>query len=170
MAVCQEYAALNRHWIARRILEHLDRLHVLESAFETIHNYIDLDSRIIRKGVINADQGKRLLIPLNMRDGCIIGLGKGNEDWNNSAPHGAGRIMSRTRAKSEFSMEEYQNSMQGIFSTSVCPDTLDELPMAYKNMDDIINVIGDTVEISGIIKPLYNFKASEDAAPYKKRG
>ena len=160
MSICQEYAVLNRYHIAKIIIEKLG-LNSTSHSFETIHNYIDLDSNIIRKGAINADRGKRLLIPLNMRDGCIIGIGKGNADWNNSAPHGAGRIMSRTMAKTKFSMEEYQDSMQGIFTTSVCKHTLDELPMAYKNMNDIIDVIGDTVEISNIIKPVYNFKASD---------
>jgi RNA-splicing ligase RtcB len=160
MAVCQEYAVLNRRHIARIIIENLGLNPDLKS-FETIHNYIDLDSNIIRKGAINADRGKRLLIPLNMRDGCIIGVGKGNKDWNNSAPHGAGRIMSRMKAKAQFTMEEYENSMQGIFTTSVCKDTLDELPMAYKDMADIISVIGDTIDIVNIIKPIYNFKASE---------
>ena len=160
MAVCQEYAVLNRYHIGSIILENLGIDSNLYS-FETIHNYIDLDNMIIRKGAINADKGKRLLIPLNMRDGCIVGIGKGNEDWNNSAPHGAGRIMSRTKAKATFNMDEYQSSMQGIFTTSVNEDTLDELPMAYKSMNDIIGVIDDTVEIIDIIKPIYNFKASE---------
>lgn len=160
MAICQEYAVINRSVIANIILEKLG-LGVDHNAFETIHNYIDIESGTIRKGAINADKGKHLLIPLNMRDGCIIGVGKGNPDWNNSAPHGAGRIMSRIKAKSNFSMDEYRNSMEGIFTTSVCEDTLDELPMAYKNMNDIIDVIGDTVEIEKIIKPIYNFKASE---------
>ena len=136
-------------------------LNLGSSNFETIHNYIDIESTIIRKGAINADKGKMLLIPLNMRDGCIIGIGKGNSDWNNSAPHGAGRLMSRTQAKATFSMEEYQDSMKDVFTTSVCEDTLDELPMAYKKMGDIVDVIGDTVEIVKIIKPIYNYKASE---------
>jgi RNA-splicing ligase RtcB len=160
MAICQEYAVLNRRNIAQIILEKINNPNALVSGFETIHNYIDLKSNIIRKGAINADCGKRLLIPLNMRDGCIIGMGKGNEDWNNSAPHGAGRLMSRTKAKMAFTMDEFQKSMQGIFTTSVRKDTLDELPMAYKNTKDIIDVIGDTVEIINIVKPVYNFKAS----------
>ncbi|MCL2358092.1 MAG: RtcB family protein [Defluviitaleaceae bacterium] len=159
MAVCQEYAVLNRYHIGRIILEQTG---LVESAsFETIHNYIDTKSMIIRKGAIDASQGKQVLIPLNMRDGCIIAVGKGNPDWNNSAPHGAGRIMSRMKAKATFTMEDYRESMQGVFTTSVCKDTLDELPMAYKNMHDIIDVIGDTADILKIIKPLYNYKASE---------
>jgi len=159
MSICQEYATLNRLYIAERILEGMG--FALTTGFETIHNYIDLENNIIRKGAISAQKGEKLLIPLNMRDGCIIGIGKGNADWNYSAPHGAGRIMSRTRAKAEFSMEEYRKSMEGIFTTSVCEETLDELPMAYKAMKDIIDIIGDTVEIIKIIKPIYNFKASE---------
>ena len=160
MAICQEYAMINRSVILNIILEKLG-LGNGHNAFETIHNYIDIESNIIRKGAINADKGKKLLIPLNMRDGCIVGIGKGNPDWNNSAPHGAGRIMSRMKAKAAFSMDEYKSSMEGIFTTSVCEDTLDELPMAYKNMSDIIDVIGDTVEIVNMIKPIYNYKASE---------
>lgn len=159
MEICQEYAVLNRATIGEIILDKMQlRSH---GSFETIHNYIDLESSIIRKGAINADKGNRLLIPLNMRDGCIIGIGKGNADWNSSAPHGAGRIMSRMKAKAEFTMDEYTESMKGIFSTSVNKSTLDELPMAYKNASDIIDVIGDTVEIVSVIKPIYNFKASE---------
>jgi len=169
MAICQEYAVLNRSVIAKQILFNYFRdgytlislIQNVWKTFETIHNYIDIDSGIIRKGAISADKDKKLLIPLNMRDGCIIGVGRGNHDWNNSAPHGAGRIMSRMKAKASFSMDEYKNSMQGIFTTSVCEDTLDELPMAYKNMSDIIDVIGDTIEIMSVIKPIYNFKASE---------
>jgi len=161
MAICQQYAVVNRATIAKIILEKLGLNPADFQSFETIHNYIDLESNIIRKGAIRADADERLLIPLNMRDGCIIGIGKGNADWNNSAPHGAGRIMSRMKAKATFTMEEYRESMEGIFTTSVCKDTLDELPMAYKNMNDIIDVIGDTVEIVDIIKPIYNFKSSE---------
>jgi len=161
MGICQEYAVLNRHHIGKIILENMGlREHELPS-FETIHNYIDTENMIIRKGAIDATQGKMVLIPLNMRDGCIIAIGKGNPDWNNSAPHGAGRIMSRMKAKATFTMEQYQESMKGVFTTSICKDTLDELPMAYKNMNDIIDVIGDAVEIVKIVRPLYNYKASE---------
>jgi len=159
MEICQEYAVLNRATIGKIILDEMGLRS--SDSFETIHNYIDLESKIIRKGAINADNGKRLLITLNMRDGCIIGIGKGNVDWNNSAPHGAGRIMSRMKAKAAFTMDEYTESMKGIFSTSVNKSTLDELPMAYKRANDIIDVIGDTVEIISMIKPIYNFKASE---------
>ena len=161
MAICQEYAVLNRATIANIILEQIGLTNEYPR-FETIHNYIDLDSKIIRKGAVNADEGRQLLIPINMRDGCIIGIGKGNADWNNSAPHGAGRKMSRTKAKATFTLEEYQRSMEGVFTTSVGEDTLDELPMAYKDMSDIVDVIDDTVEIKKIIKPIYNYKAGEN--------
>jgi len=159
MAICQEYAVLNRATIGNITLGKMGI--TATNSFETIHNYIDLESNIIRKGAINSDAGKRLLIPLNMRDGCIIGIGKGNPDWNNSAPHGAGRIMSRMKAKASFTVTEYQASMVGIFSTSINKNTLDELPMAYKDASDILDVIGDTIEIENIVKPIYNFKACE---------
>lgn len=113
------------------------------------------------KGAISAKAGEKLLIPINMRDGCIIGIGKGNEDWNCSAPHGAGRVMSRSKAKELVSLEEYEDSMKGIFTTSVSRSTIDESPMAYKTMEEIIANIADTVEVVNIIKPVYNFKASE---------
>lgn len=131
------------------------------NCFETIHNYISFEDNIIRKGAISAKKGEKVLIPMNMRDGCIIALGKGNDDWNCSAPHGAGRIMSRNKAKETLSIEEYKNSMKDIYSTSINEDTIDEAPMVYKPMQEIIDCIGDTVEILKIIKPIYNFKASE---------
>ena len=160
MEICREYAVQNRQTMADIIFDKMGIDPFLPS-FETIHNYIDLENNIIRKGAVNADKGKKLLIPLNMRDGCLIGIGKGNPDWNNSAPHGAGRIMSRTKAKAELSMEEYRKSMEGIFTTSVSLGTLDEMPMAYKDASAITDVIGDTVEIVAKIKPIYNFKAKE---------
>ncbi len=129
--------------------------------FETIHNYIDMKTNIVRKGAISAQKNEQLLIPINMRDGCILGIGKGNDNWNCSAPHGAGRLMSRTKAKELLSMNDYQESMRGIFTTSVCGGTLDEAPMAYKPIDEIVEAIQDTVEIKKILKPIYNFKASE---------
>ena len=129
--------------------------------FSTIHNYIDIDSNIVRKGSISAMKDELLLIPINMRDGCILGIGKGNEDWNYSAPHGAGRLMSRTKAKEVYSLDEFKQSMEGIFTTSVNVDTIDESPMVYKDMQEIIDCIQDTVEIKKILKPIYNFKASE---------
>lgn len=133
----------------------------LYKCFETIHNYISFEDNIVRKGAISARKGERVLIPMNMRDGCIIGIGKGNDDWNQSAPHGAGRIMSRIQAKETFTMEEYKESMKDIYTTSVNEETLDEAPMVYKPMQEIIDCIGDTIEIERIIKPIYNFKASE---------
>ena len=130
-------------------------------AFHTIHNYIDSREMILRKGAIAAHAGERVLIPINMRDGSILALGKGNPEWNYSAPHGAGRVMSRTKAKNELSMEEYRESMKGIYSSSINQETLDEAPMAYKSLEDIFHVLGDTVDIIEVLKPIYNFKASE---------
>ena len=133
------------------------------SVFQTIHNYIDFNTGITRKGAVSALKGERLIIPMNMRDGCIIGIGKGNPDWNYSAPHGAGRIMSRHQARRDVSLDDYEKSMSGIFTTSVGLDTIDESPMVYKPIDEIIQNIEPTVEIEKIIKPIYNFKAAESA-------
>jgi RNA-splicing ligase RtcB len=130
--------------------------------FSTIHNYIDTDAMILRKGAVSAKSGEKLIIPINMRDGSIICEGLGNPDWNYSSPHGAGRVMCRKKACATLHMEEYEQSMKGIYSTSVTKDTLDESPMAYKTMTDIINNISPTAKILKIIKPVYNFKASED--------
>ena len=159
MKICQEFAMLNRNIIARTIMEHLG-LYALDY-FQTIHNYISFTDNIVRKGAISARKGERVLIPMNMRDGCIIGIGKGNDEWNQSAPHGAGRIMSRIKAKEVLNMDDYRDSMKDIFTSSVNEDTLDEAPMAYKPMQEIIDCIGDTIEIEKVIKPIYNFKASE---------
>ena len=123
-------------------------------SFETVHNYIDHDTNIVRKGAISAKKGEKVLIPINMRDGCIIGIGKGNEDWNFSAPHGAGRIMSRSKAKELVSIEEYKSSMTGIYTTSVNHSTIDESPMVYKPIEEIIHNIQETAEILKIIKPV----------------
>ena len=151
-----------------------DYLHDVEmmqaEAFHTIHNYIDVDEMILRKGAIAAHAGEKVLIPINMRDGSVLAIGKGNVEWNNSAPHGAGRIMSRTKAKQSIDLEEYKASMQGIYSTSVNADTLDEAPMAYKSLADIIDEIRDSVDIIDIMKPVYNFKASDGEVPWKKKG
>lgn len=155
MRICQEFAVRNRAKIAEDIMHFLG-VYKAES-FETMHNFID-DDKIVRKGAIPAHRGQRVIIPMNMRDGCIIAIGKGNEDWNSSAPHGAGRLVSRARAKELFTEDEYRKSMEGIYTTSVCPATIDESPMAYKPMEEIISLIGDTVEIEKIIKPIYNFK------------
>lgn len=161
MKICQEFAVANRNTIAGIIFKKMEWKWDWRTCFQTIHNYIDHDTNIVRKGAISAKAGEKLLIPINMRDGCIIGIGKGNEDWNCSAPHGSGRIMSRSKAKEKVSLEEYQESMKGIYTTSVGQSTIDESPMAYKPMDEILEHIKDTVEIVKIIKPVYNFKASE---------
>jgi len=129
--------------------------------FHTIHNYIDFNDNIIRKGSIKADKGLKVLIPMNMRDGSLLCIGKGNPDWNNSAPHGAGRLMSRSKAKEMINMEEYIDTMKDVYSTSITKSTLDEAPMAYKPMQEIIDNIVDTVDIIAILKPIYNFKASD---------
>ena len=164
MKLCQEFAKMNRLCIAKQILFNYFGILDLDTHFEyfeTIHNYISFEDNIIRKGAIAARSGERVLIPMNMRDGCIIGIGKGNDDWNKSAPHGAGRIMSRNKAKETVRIDEYKNSMSGIYTTSVNEDTIDEAPMVYKPMQEIVECIKDTVEIEKIIKPIYNFKASE---------
>lgn len=161
MAVCQEFATLNRKTIANSVLsDYFGKGFENFESFETIHNYIDLESNIIRKGAVSAKNGEMLLIPINMRDGSLICIGKGNEDWNCSAPHGAGRLLSRGSAKETLSVEEYQKEMEGIFSTCVTESTLDESPMAYKNKDEIISEITPAAEIVSQIKPVYNFKAS----------
>ena len=164
MKICQHFAAINRYEIANVIVGNLfgaDIAYWSLPMFETIHNYIEFGSNMVRKGAISAKAGEKLLIPINMRDGCIIGRGKGNEDWNCSAPHGAGRIMSRSKAKEVVSLAEFEDSMKGIYTTSVGQSTIDESPMVYKPMEEIVKNIADTVEILSIIKPVYNFKASE---------
>ena len=159
MKLIQRYAALNRKAIAGVILQGMGLTACEE--FTTVHNYIDTDSMILRKGAVSAKSGEKLLIPINMRDGSLICVGRGNEDWNCSAPHGAGRLMSRRDAFNRLSMEEYKSEMAGIFSTCVVSDTLDESPMAYKPIEDIISQIEPTAEIVSRIRPLYNFKAAE---------
>ena len=159
MKIVQRYATMNRKAIVDEILTHM-KLNAVDR-FTTIHNYIDLDSMILRKGAISARKDERVLIPINMRDGSLICIGKGNEDWNYSAPHGAGRIMSRREEKKSISLKEYENTMKGIYSTTVNRSTLDECALAYKPMDEIISNIRDTVEVIEIIKPIYNFKAAE---------
>ena len=171
MKICQEFAILNRKTIANIILknimyyqddeEPLNCWDLKDDYFETIHNYISFEDNIVRKGAISAKKGEKVLIPMNMRDGCIIGIGKGNDDWNCSAPHGAGRIMSRMQAKETFNLDEYKESMKNIYTTSVNENTIDEAPFVYKPMQEIIDNIGDTVDIIKIIKPIYNFKANE---------
>ena len=162
MAICQQYAVLNRATIANQILTHLFGKSLDDFPhFETIHNYIDLESNIIRKGGFAAKAGETLLIPINMRDGSLICRGKGNPEWNFSAPHGAGRLFSRGAAREQFSVEDYAKQMEGIYTTSVNHETLDECPMAYKPMESIVRNIEPTAEILSVIRPVYNFKASE---------
>lgn len=186
MKICQEFAKDNRLCIAKQILcnyfevpyyQGANSLRLVEEVnypafitqdyieydfryFQTIHNYISFEDNIVRKGAISARKGEKVLIPMNMRDGCIIGIGKGNNDWNQSAPHGAGRIMSRNMAKNQIKLEDYKKSMYGIYSTSINEDTIDESPMVYKSMEEIKEHIKDTVDIIEIIKPIYNFKAN----------
>ncbi|ODA41840.1 RtcB family protein [Desulfosporosinus sp. BG] len=160
MKIVQQFAELNRKAMITEIVKGM-RLDVVEQ-FTTTHNYIDTDAMILRKGAVSAKKGERLLIPINMRDGSLICTGKGNEGWNYSAPHGAGRLMSRTKAKQSFTVSEFKKQMMDVYTTSVNKDTLDECPMAYKNMDHIISNIGPTADIIKIIKPVYNFKAGEE--------
>jgi len=159
MKITQHFAMLNRKAMAETIVTGLDLTPA--EVFTTIHNYIDTDSMILRKGSVSAQKGEKLLIPINMRDGSLICIGKGNDDWNCSAPHGAGRLMSRKAAFKALSMDEYREEMSGIYTTCVVPETIDESPMAYKSMDEILSQIGPTAEVIRTIKPIYNFKAAE---------
>ena len=160
MDLCQKFAEKNREIIAKKIVEFLGLKYEKLEGFETIHNYINMQDMILRKGAISAYKNQLVLIPINMRDGCIIAKGKGNEDYNYSAPHGAGRLLSRAAAKECIDMEDYKKSMEGIFTTSVTSSTIDESPFAYKPIESILDNIQDTVEVVKIIKPVYNFKAS----------
>ena len=157
--ICQQFAKRNREKMAEILLEKTGLVAI--ETFQTIHNYIDVEEKILRKGSVSAKSGEKLLIPINMRDGSLICVGKGNEDWNYSAPHGAGRLMSRSAAFERLTMEEYEKQMAGIYTTCVNTATLDESPMAYKNMDEIVANIEPTAEIIAHIKPIYNFKAAE---------
>lgn len=159
MKIVQEYAVWNRKAIAEEILKGMD-IEAGES-FTTIHNYIDTDNMILRKGAVSAQKDEKLIIPINMRDGSLLCKGKGNAEWNCSAPHGAGRLYSRSEAKQNFTVEEYAKEMEGIYTTSVNEYTIDECPMTYKSINDIVGNVKDTVEILDIVKPVYNFKASE---------
>lgn len=159
MRITQHFAVLNRKAMTDVILRGMGLTKVEE--FTTIHNYIDTEKMILRKGSVSAESGEKLLIPINMRDGSLICIGRGNEEWNCSAPHGAGRIMSRKQAFAQLSMEEYTSEMEGIWSSCVVHDTLDESPMAYKPIDEIVSEIGPTAEIVERIRPVYNFKAAE---------
>ena len=157
MAIVQKYASLNRETMADIILEKAGLKEI--ERFETIHNYIDFDRMILRKGAVSAEKGEKLLVPINMRDGSLLCVGKGNENWNYSAPHGAGRVMSRNQAKRELNMNDFKNTMKDVYSTSVKTSTLDEAPGAYKPLEEIKSTIVDTAEVLDIIQPLYNFKA-----------
>ena len=160
MKIVQKFAMLNRQAMMDEIIKGM-HLHV-EEQFTTIHNYIDTDKMILRKGAVSAEAGERLLIPINMRDGSLLCTGKGSAEWNFSAPHGAGRLMSRSEAKQSFTVSEFKKQMKGIYTSTVSASTLDECPMAYKPIEDIVNNIGDTVTVNEIIKPIYNFKAGEE--------
>ena len=155
--ICQDFARRNRELMAKVLLERTGL--TAADSFHTIHNYIDTNEMILRKGAIAAHAGKKVLIPINMRDGSVLAVGKGNPDWNYSAPHGAGRIMSRAKAKNTLSLEEYQETMKSVYTTSVNESTLDEAPMAYKSLTDIIDVIRESVDVIEVLKPVYNFKA-----------
>ena len=160
MRLVQDFAMWNRKAMMDELVKGL-KIHV-EDRFTTIHNYIDTEAMILRKGAVSAQKGERLLIPINMRDGSLICVGCGNEDWNFSAPHGAGRLMSRSQAKQSFTVNQFRKEMEGIYTTSVGKSTLDECPMAYKSLEDIVRHIGDTVEIECRLFPIYNFKAGEE--------
>lgn len=158
MEIVQQFASFNRKAIAELILEHMD-LHIAD-IFETIHNYIDTKNMILRKGAVSAQKCERFIVPINMRDGSLICFGKGNADWNCSAPHGAGRLMSRNKAKEVISMKEYEDSMQGVYTTSVNDSTIDEAPQVYKPISEIMKAIKPTAGIIEVIRPIYNFKAN----------
>ncbi|MCI6290942.1 MAG: RtcB family protein, partial [Clostridiales bacterium] len=157
--ICQQFARRNREMIAEILLSRSGLSG--GEAFHTVHNYIDTQEMILRKGAIAAHKGEKVLIPINMRDGSVLAIGRGNPDWNYSAPHGAGRLMSRNTARQTLDMAAYENAMQGIYTTSVNPATLDEAPMAYKSLEDIIGVIQDSVDVVDVMKPVYNFKAAD---------
>lgn len=160
MKLTQQFAMLNRQAMMDELIRGMG-VHIAEQ-FTTIHNYIDTEHMILRKGAVSARLGEKLLIPMNMRDGSLICIGKGNDDWNQSAPHGAGRLMSRSAAKESFTVSEFKKQMAGIYTTSIGSGTLDECPMAYKPMEAIVSCIGDTAEITEIIRPIYNFKAGDE--------
>ena len=157
--ICQQFAQRSRERMAEIILEKTGMTAIY--SFHTIHNYIDTKEMILRKGSIAAHDGELVLIPINMRDGSVLARGKGNPEWNYSAPHGAGRLMSRTKARETLDLEAYRKTMEGIYTTSVNEATIDEAPMAYKSLEDIIDIIRESVDVIEVLKPIYNFKASE---------
>ena len=156
--ICQNFALRSREKMGEILLEKTGL--TAEESFHTIHNYINVNEMILRKGAISAHEGERVLIPINMRDGSVLAIGRGNPEWNFSAPHGAGRVLSRARARETLNMEDFRAAMAGVYTTSVDESTIDESPMAYKSIDDIIGVIRETVDVIDVIKPVYNFKAS----------
>ena len=158
MRIAQKFSNRNRETMARKILRFLEIGVWTVEFFETVHNYID-DDNMLRKGAVSAKKGEEILIPINMRDGSLLCVGKGNADWNFSAPHGAGRLMSRSQAKRTLSVEKFEQSMEGVYTSSVGKGTLDEAPMAYKSMEHIVNNSSDTMEIKELLKPIYNFKS-----------
>jgi len=168
MKLAQAFAKANREEIARAITANMGFEE--QDRFDTVHNYIDTENLILRKGAVSAQKGEPLIIPINMRDGSILAVGKGNDDWNRSAPHGAGRVLSRTKAQKTLNMDDFHKTMEGVWTTSVSEETLDEAPMAYKPMNEILEKVEETVNIAGFIKPVYNFKASEKytLGKYKK--
>lgn len=157
IAICQQFAKENRELIAQKIMEAMSW--EPQEVFHTVHNYIDVKENIVRKGAISAKKGEKVLIPINMKDGSILAIGKGNAEWNYSAPHGAGRLYSRSQAKEQFTLQQYQKEMEGVYSTCVTEKTLDESPMAYKKLEDIVNAVQQTVDVVEVMKPIYNFKA-----------
>lgn len=167
MKIAQNFACMNRLTIAQTIAKHMHWSYT--ETFDTIHNYIETETMTLRKGAVRANKGEKLVVPLNMRDGSLICVGKGNPEWNYSAPHGAGRMYSRRAAKQALNMEDFKETMQGIWTTSVSEETLDEAPMAYKPMNEITSVIEETVDIVKVIRPVYNFKASEAMKPYARK-
>lgn len=158
VVICQRFARRNRELMAQILLSRTGMCGT--DGFHTIHNYIDTDEMILRKGAIAAHEGEKVLIPINMRDGSVLAIGKGNPEWNFSAPHGAGRLMSRKKARESLDLKEYEETMKGIYTTSVSAQTIDEAPMAYKSLEDIIDVIRESVDVIDVMKPVYNFKAS----------
>jgi RNA-splicing ligase RtcB len=175
MGIAQDFAKANRRQICRDIIGFLYQEGIIAEPYsdgdlmESVHNYIDIEHMILRKGSISARAGEKCIIPLNMRDGTLLAVGKGNDEWNQSAPHGAGRRLSRSQAKREVKMEDYAESMKGIYSTSVCPSTIDESPFAYKNAEDIEEAIRPTVDVYDRLRPIYNFKAKSDGHPWEKK-
>lgn len=165
----QRYAKRNREEIVKIVIENMGWNGLVVEQFDTVHNYIDTGNKILRKGAVSAQAGERLIIPINMRDGSILAVGKGNAEWNYSAPHGAGRVLSRTKAREQLEVSDFEEEMSGVWSTSVGESTIDEAPDAYKTMGEIMGQIGDTVEVLKIIKPVYNFKATEEIKYYGKK-